>query len=394
MKRVAVRAKRLSGAAVLLFLAYQPGCQSIADVPEVSFSAICDEYCDEMFNVCTGTAGQYEDRRTCLEVCTLLDKNADGSDADFANTVQCRISRLREAAHSEGATDRVQYCTQAGPGGGQSCTLEAEAPDCEGYCALYLSACDGDSKNPFNGADSAGTQTDCIDKCRAIPGIPSPGYTWQDGKDSRDTLGCRLYYASAAVVAPTEDNCTFAGIRPAGPCLDEGMTPSCSSFCLALSTACVGELKVYEDREQCEAVCDATVPGDRRSIDKVDTVGCRTAHAFNALLVSPTDHCPHTGPLGANVCGASGNCEAYCALAEAACPDEFAGNYSDNDDCVAQCAEIPGHDANVYSVAEAEKGGDTLQCRGLAVSQALAKPAAERDALVCGPVFGAAPCRD
>lgn len=397
MNQITLVGKKLSAVAVLVFLACQPGCESIADVPEVSFSSTCAEYCEDIFDVCTGTTlSQYEDRRTCLEVCTLLDRNAEGSQADFANTLQCRINRLREAAHAEG-TDVVTYCTQAGPGGGNACTGVDDAPDCEAYCTIYGLACNGDSKNPYDGLiadDSAGTQADCVEKCRAIPQVPSPGYTWQDAKTSRDTLGCRLYYANAAVVAPTEANCEFAGIRPAGPCLDEGMSPSCSSFCLALTTACGDELRVYEDKEQCEAVCGAMTPGDRRSIDPVDTVGCRNTHAFNALLVDPNAHCPHTGPLGANVCGKTGNCEAYCTLAEAACPTDFASEYSSDDDCLEKCAEIPGHDAAVYSVAEASKGGDNLQCRGLAVSQALQKPEAERDEQVCGPVFGASPCSD
>jgi len=396
MSRLGLRLRRTLSAASLGALGVL-GCQSIADVPDVSYSAICGEYCAQMFNTCTGPAGQYEDRRTCLEVCTKLDESANGSVADLGNTVQCRLNSLADAARSEGApSDLLQYCTQAGPGGGKTCTLKTESPDCEGYCALYDAACHGDSKNPFNGAipdDTTGTQADCIEKCRAIQPMTEPGYTWQTGKNSGDTLGCRLYYVSAAVVDP-EANCDFAGIRPAGACRGKGSEPSCPNFCLALTTACAGDLKVYENVEQCTAVCSATEPGNKQSIESVDTIGCRSAHAFNALLVSASDHCPHTGPLGANVCGEGGNCEAYCALARAACPSGYASNYSDDDDCREQCAGLGGAEKGVYSVADAKKGGNTVQCRGLAVSRALAMPEATRGAAACAPVFGGAPCTD
>jgi len=150
---------------------------------------------------------------------------------------------------------------------------------------------------------------------------------------------------------------------------------------------------VYESIEQCEAVCGATKPGTKDSIDTVDTVACRTAHAFNALLVKASDHCPHTGPLGAGVCGAGGNCEAFCALADSACPKLFASSYPRESACVEECQKLDGHDGS-YSVKDAKQGGNTVQCRGLAVSRVLQLPAAERDAEACAPVFGGAPCND
>jgi hypothetical protein len=386
---------RLLGRAVLFSLASSLGCQGIADIPEVSFSPICKQYCDEVFNVCPASASQYQDRRTCLEVCTVIDKNAAGSTASVGNTIQCRLDTLQDAAGTKGSTkDLLDYCTQAGPGGGKTCTLTPDASDCEGYCALFDLACNGDTENPFMGAignDLTGTQSDCIAKCRAIPAMPSPGYTWQTGKTSGDTLGCRLYFVSRAIADP-DANCTSAGIRPSGMCQEEGTAPSCGNFCLALTTACTGKLAVYEDPEQCEGVCNVIAPGSKISIDAVDTVGCRNAHAFNALLVSATDHCPHTGPLGANVCGETGNCDAYCFLSKAACPDEFATNYTDADDCTDKCSKLKGAELGEYSVADAKKGGDTVQCRGLAVSRVLALPEAMRGAAACAPVFGDAPC--
>ena len=372
-------------------------CQSIADIPEVSYSAICNDYCDLEFKVCPGLVGQYDNRETCLQTCVALDNSADGSRLTVGNTVSCRLKSLHDAEKLQAApTDLQQACTRGGPGGGDTCTLAQEAPDCEGYCAIYRSACKGDSSNPFVtfglANDNAGTQSECIEKCRGIPPMSGPGYTWQAGMNSGDTLGCRMYYATAALGDPTA-NCDLAGIRPNTACQEPGSTPSCENFCLALTTACFGDLAVYESRDQCEAVCGATKPGTKDSIDTVDTVACRTAHAFNALLVKASDHCPHTGPLGAGVCGAGGNCEAYCTLANSACPDLFASTYARESDCIDECATLEGHDGG-YSIKEAKRGGNTVQCRGLAVSRVLELPEAERNAEACAPVFGGAPCSD
>src|SRR6478736_310013 len=315
-----------------------------------------------------------------------------------------RILRSTALAQSSDTADFLEYCTQSGPGGGNACTLAQGAPDCEGYCTLYGAACGGDSHNPFMGQlpdDNSGSQAECIEKCKAVQPItdheqPNSGYTWQSGKASGDTLGCRLYFVSAAVVDPAA-NCDFAGIRPAGACLGADSKPNCDNFCLALTTACQGELSVYESFDQCKAVCQATAPGTKQSTTPENTIGCRSAHEFNALLISAHDHCPHIGPLGAGVCGDSkkgGNCEAYCSLAEKACDKSFATNFSGHADCVDKCSKFKGADQGDYSVVEAKEPGDTVQCRGLAVSQALAATSAEDRTKACAAVFGAAPCSD
>jgi hypothetical protein len=377
---------------VLLCLASGLGCQGIADIPDVSFSPVCKQYCDEIFNACPASASQYPDRRTCLEVCTVIDENASASTAPDGNTIQCRLDMLASAADVKGPPDeRLGYCTQAGPGGGTACTFTADAPDCEGYCTLFGAACNGNTENPFKAGglsnDLTGTQSECIEKCRAIPKMPDPGYTWEKGKISGNTLGCRLYAVSRAVADPVA-NCTSAGIRPSGICQDEGDAPSCANFCLALTVACTGKLTVYESPAQCEGVCNVLTPGKKLSTDSVNTLSCRNAHAFNALLVSAADHCPHTGPLGAKVCGSTGNCEAYCFLSKAACPDDFISEFTDDDGCADKCSKLKGADLGEYSVAGALKGDDTVQCRGLAVSRVLELPEAERDAAACAPVFG------
>lgn len=390
------RSLAAAGLALLGALTTALGCQSIADIPDVSYSAVCNDYCDLEFKVCPGLYGQYDDPQTCLETCVALDKAADSSPLTTGNTVPCRLKQLKLAQQLQGATtDLQEACTRGGPGGGDTCTLAPKAEDCEGYCAIYRNACSGDSTNPFVSLgldnDSAGTQSECISKCQGIPAMP--GYTWQAGKDSGDTLGCRLYYATRAVVDP-KNFCDLAGIRPSGACRDPEPDPSCPNFCLALTTACQGDLSVYESKGQCEAVCNATAPGEKDSIETVDTVACRTAHAFNALLVKASDHCPHTGPLGAGVCGAGGNCEAFCALAKVACPADYASKFPRAGACEEDCSGLGGAKDGGYSVKEGLKGGATVQCRGLAVSRVLELPKDERTPDACAPVFGGDPCSD
>jgi hypothetical protein len=48
-----------------------------------------------------------------------------------------------------------------------------------------------------------------------------------------------------------------------------------------------------------------------------NTLGCRVTHAQLAASV-PMQHCPHAGPLGGTVCGAS-DCGDFCAADVAVC---------------------------------------------------------------------------
>ena len=167
------------GGAVLMSLAGALGCQSIADIPDVSFSPLCKQYCDLMFDSCAGpTREQYDEPRTCLEVCVALEKNAKGSTLNMhANTVQCRIEFAKAARRSQSVSDAEEFCSYAGPGGGDACTAQQSAPDCESYCALFDYACGSKISNLYDGVmgasdfsvDNIGTQAECVAKCRAIP---------------------------------------------------------------------------------------------------------------------------------------------------------------------------------------------------------------------------------
>jgi hypothetical protein len=394
---------RVLGGALLMAFLGALGCQSIADIPDVTFSALCKQYCDTVLDNCSGsTKEQYEDARTCLEVCVGIDTVAKSStQTKHANTVQCRIELAKAARASDNVADAEEFCSYAGPGGGSSCTVTPDAPDCESYCGLLSIACGTKRSNLYAGVDGAadfsidniGTQAECISKCRAIP--PAGNYNWQEAKESGNTLGCRLYYLSKSFADPVA-NCSSAGLRSAGECQTPSHKPTCDDFCLTLTTACQEDsLQVFESVDQCKGVCQALDPGSTDTPDFVNTVGCRNSHAYNALLVSAKDHCPHSGPLGSQVCAANGACDAYCGLAKAACPSDFKDHFDSHDDCIEQCLKLDGatgDEAATYSVVEAKKGGANLQCRGLEVSRAL-DPSDDQRTDHCPAVFGeAAPC--
>lgn len=365
------------------------GCESIAGVEDVSFDSDstpqgCDAYCELLAEACPGDLAVYEDTDTCLAVCASFERG-DATKAE-GNTLSCRLRQAQFAQSIGDFIEKRPHCTAAGPGGGGLCTDNAALPSCEGYCALYMDACE--SISTTWGFASLG---ECIKECGALP--PSPDYSAVSAPDSGDTLACRLYYASAAML-DADTYCKRAGLRPEGSCVgDVSEPPSCENYCRAIGVACSGELEVYENRAQCEAVCAELDAGSKTDSGHQDTVGCRSAHAYNALLTQPSIHCPHAGPAGDGMCSEpeDANCRPYCRLAEAACPADFSAIYGNGAGCLAACRALedsaPG---NHYSTRQGESG-DTLKCRILHVSRALEEP--DGNAAVCGAVFGEAPCQ-
>lgn len=383
------RCAATAGAVVSLWLL--GSCQSVAGVEDVEFlgvdesSAGCAEYCDEVLEACPGDLSVYDDRETCEATCTAFDATDPSEQAD---TLACRLQQARLAARAD-TSEKSAHCPAAGPGGGLVCTSETEVADCEGYCSLYMDACDSISMDW-----GFGNKAECIQKCSALE--PAREYTAGSAPDSGDTLACRLYYASRAALDPSEDNCKSASLYPFSDqkCKPIG-EPDCEHYCDIVEVACVGSFEVYENREQCEQVCANTDPGDVLDNGGQDTVGCRTYHAYNALALSELPHCSHSGPAGNGVCSfmEDGNCIPYCRLAKAGCAQLFGDKYEDDAACLEDCRSVEGAvpDAmvNGYNVAMAQRG-DTLQCRILHAARALEDP--ENEEAYCGAVFGGAPC--
>lgn len=364
------------------------GCQSIAGVEDVTVGDVaspqaCSAYCDLVIEHCPGDTSVYDDRDTCMAVCAAF--RPGSPDRPSGNTLACRFQEARQAAAIRDIAEKRAHCPAAGPGGGDRCVDNTTLPGCDGYCSVYMRVCADIS------ADwGFGSPEECAGKCGAVP--PGAAYAAPSAATSGDTLGCRLYHASAAALDP-ETHCAAAGLIPADACVGRPpQVPSCRNFCKSVEIACAGDMAVYESRTQCEKVCEQLRLGSTTDTGGEDTVGCRTYHTYNALVVSDTAHCPHTGPGGDGVCSepTDANCKPYCLLAASACEVGFLTSYGTEERCLEECRLLEDAEPhNNYTVQRAQSG-DTLKCRTLHAARALEKPA--ESLTHCAAVFGGNPC--
>lgn len=370
-------------------------CQSIAGVEDVEFSetdeisgADCAQYCDTVLDACTGDKSVYEDRDTCLATCAAFDATNPSAEA---NTFACRLEQAGHAANAD-AGEKTAHCVAAGPGGGAICSSDKDVVDCEGYCSLFTQACESISM-----AWGFKNESDCVPKCVLLRGAGN--YTVANAADKGDTLGCRLFYLSRALLDPSEFNCMSARLYPDAEfgCKPIG-EPDCDHYCDLVQATCTDEFQVYESREQCEQVCLNTPPGAVTDAGGQDTLGCRTYHAYNAMALSLLPHCSHSGPAGNGVCSVTAdtpaaNCTPYCRLAHAGCKSQFEDTWDNENECLEDCGVLEGAPptpmVNGYNVDDAQRG-NTVQCRILHAARALEDP--DNQAAYCDAVFGAAPC--
>jgi hypothetical protein len=361
------------------------GCESIAGIEDRTLdpdaggdageppSEQCQEYCDEVLANCTGEFAVYTTEVTCLGTCALLDPGE--AIEPSGNTVACRLDQAKKAASTE---EPNVHCPSAGPGGNGVC-----GDNCESYCSLYEQSCPDEFEN----------MVDCEAHCQGLLDLP----TLEVERDhDGDTLQCRLVHVSSATVQP-DPHCAHAWLIPSLPwCV--GSTddpPVCEDYCRTVGAACQGDDAVYESEEQCLAACAVFEPGE--SGERVEnTFGCRQSHAYSSLL-APAAHCAHASPAGDGHCGlddadgeSTGNCDSYCMLLEAACPDELDATYGSVADCQSDCAASPesfqAAQDQGYSVATAEDLGDALQCRILHAVRTLGGDEA------CAAAVGGSPC--
>jgi hypothetical protein len=114
-------------------------------------------------------------------------------------------------------------------------------------------------------------------------------------------------------------------------------TPNCEDYCTANIATCTGDLKQYNDKATCMAMCakmDVGKAGDTAG----DTLGCRTYHtgAASKDADSAKTHCMHSGPYGGAVCGDS-RCADYCKLAVALCGDKTGATFTTVAACLTDC---------------------------------------------------------
>lgn len=359
------------------------GCQSIVGIEERSLETCddqcraCEDYCDTVEKNCDGDNAVYQTRDACLGICAELPLG-DFVEPGNENTIACR---LYQAELAEETGEPAEHCKHAGPGGGNVC-----GTDCEAYCQLFPRIC----------ADQGVAAEDCVERCEALPDV---GEFSIDLAYDAANIECRLIHLSNATVANT--HCGHAEFLSTLHCMRVPDTlPDCTLMCTVATGACTGELAVYDDFNQCMAVCAELEPGTIDDLSE-NTVGCRVYHAHSSLI-GPKNHCPHAGPGGAGHCGelddGVGNCESYCRLLERACGGEFAATFGDQETCQAECRQFPGADddpmtsvneTEQYSItlAESQSADSAYACRLLHTARALA---ANGDPVECQSAIGAA----
>jgi hypothetical protein len=123
---------------------------------------------------------------------------------------------------------------------------------------------------------------------------------------SGDTLGCRLYHATAAATNPIL-HCPHAG--PTGGDNDPmGTTGTCGepcdAFCTVAAVVCTGANQVFATNAACITACKA-FKADTGTYNDTDTnkndLDCRVYHLTNAAASASAaaTHCPHIGATSA-----------------------------------------------------------------------------------------------
>lgn len=139
----------------------------------------------------------------------------------------------------------------------------------------------------------------------------------------------------------------------------------CERYCDTVMANCAGDNPVYRSRSMCDEVCKVLPPGRPGDTD-VDSIECRLHYAELVVTVGEASvNCPAAGPGGDGICGA--NCEGFCTIALAACPDSPISGVG----CAKACSDLPdpgGYTSNIDS-------GDSVECRLYHASAATVDPA-------------------
>lgn len=163
-------------------------------------------------------------------------------------------------------------------------------------------------------------------------------------------VGAAVVLLAAALVA--------AGCQSIAGIEDRTLQPAsqqqCIEYCDTVQKNCTNDNKVYPDKKTCLAVCAALPPGKPSDPQNANTVACRLTAARAATdSAAQQENCPAAGPGGAGGCGT--DCEAYCTLLSAICPDDS----TIVPDCKKKCAAI----ADPAGFTPEAQKGDTVQCR-------------------------------
>jgi hypothetical protein len=177
---------------------------------------------------------------------------------------------------------------------------------------------------------------------------------------SGNTLDCRLYHAGVAGNAAFKDgHCEHSGANGKAVC-----GTACEGYCQLIMGGCTGTNAQFANVAQCLNWCATypTVGAERPYATGNDTYQCHIYHAQVAVQRGDIAdvHCTHAGPTGANVCGTSHQCRAFCRGQIAACglTGTTNGQYASQAACETSCATW-----TVGSFGASTTSGNTLACR-------------------------------
>ncbi len=152
---------------------------------------------------------------------------------------------------------------------------------------------------------------------------------------------------------------------------------NCNAYCSDIGSSCPtsGPYQEYLSPEVCQQMCQFhTAHYDEQGLNEPvdisptsaaasgDSIYCRVWHS-HAAIDDPQEHCPHAGPLGAYVCGAS-PCDDFCSQALQFCG---AKSYASFGDCMDACNADAGYPGFPYlmgpDASDLQGNGNTLNCR-------------------------------
>jgi hypothetical protein len=160
---------------------------------------LCEKYCDEIGELCTGELEQYRDRRQCLTICSFYPEGSLLSE-DNDNTVACRLRYASKARYAAG-TEHAAYCRQGGPGGDGRC-----GSNCEGYCTLMMGVCTEETADLYR---FAGVE-ECLSACEDLPLSTESYSTSNVAISDGDHVQCRLFHVTSAAMLDAEEHCEHA----------------------------------------------------------------------------------------------------------------------------------------------------------------------------------------
>jgi hypothetical protein len=240
---------------------------------------------------------------------------------------------------------------------------------------LALGAC-AKSDEGSTDTDTAG-QTSTASTTATTPATTG-GSTGAEGSSGEATTHATHGGTTTSATTSGEPTTTATTSEPStGELTTGGEALSCDAYCATISANCTGANAQYGSAETCLATC-ADIPPGAPADTGGNTLGCRTYHA-GAAAGMPDVHCRHAGPGGDGVCG--DNCESFCTIAAAACPDAW----PDDAACQTACGTFsPDETYDATDVA-----GNTFACRLYHLTAAALDPATH-----CAHIKGdSAPCK-